>query len=368
MNNSMKTPLIRLAKREGMDKRTVWAIRVGSILLALLLGALVIAISGVNPFKAYGTIITGALGKKTAIRQTVKIAVPLLGCALAIAPCFKMRFWNIGAEGQITAGAIAASYFALYWVGKVPSAVLLLIMGAAGAVAGGIWALIPAFFKARWGTNETLFTLMMNYIIIGVVKWLQGGPWEKIPRGSQQIEQFASNACLPRVAGVYCGWIVVLALTVFMFIYMKYTKHGYEIAVIGESENTARYAGMNVGWVIMRTMFLSGAIAGVVGFLLVSGANNTLYSGVAAGAGFTAITVAWLAQLNPFAMVGISALLAVLQKGADTLNTQMGIPASLSDVITGVLLFFMLGCEFFINYKLVFRGAEERHKRKEAAK
>ena len=128
MNNSMKTPLIRLAKREGMDKRTVWAIRVGSILLALLLGALVIAISGVNPFKAYGTIITGALGKKTAIRQTVKIAVPLLGCALAIAPCFKMRFWNIGAEGQITAGAIAASYFALYWVGKVPSAVLLLIM------------------------------------------------------------------------------------------------------------------------------------------------------------------------------------------------------------------------------------------------
>ena len=368
MNNSMKTPLIRLAKREGMDKRTVWAIRVGSILLALLLGALVIAISGVNPFKAYGTIITGALGKKTAIRQTVKIAVPLLGCALAIAPCFKMRFWNIGAEGQITAGAIAASYFALYWVGKVPSAVLLLIMGAAGAVAGGIWALIPAFFKARWNTNETLFTLMMNYIIIGVVKWLQGGPWEKIPRGSQQIEQFASNACLPRVAGVYCGWIVVLALTVFMFIYMKYTKHGYEIAVIGESENTARYAGMNVGWVIMRTMFLSGAIAGVVGFLLVSGANNTLYSGVAAGAGFTAITVAWLAQLNPFAMVGISALLAILQKGADTLNTQMGIPTSLSDVITGVLLFFMLGCEFFINYKLVFRGAEERHKRKEAAK
>ena len=122
---------------------------------------------------------------------------------------------------------------------------------------------------------------MMNYIIIGVVKWLQGGPWEKIPRGSQQIEQFASNACLPRVAGVYCGWIVVLALTVFMFLYMKYTKHGYEIAVIGESENTARYAGMNVGWVIMRTMFLSGAIAGVVGFLLVSGANNTLYSGVA---------------------------------------------------------------------------------------
>ena len=256
----------------------------------------------------------------------------------------------------------------MVWAVCSPSGWMTAAYGASGALFGGLWALIPAFFKARWGTNETLFTLMMNYIIIGVVKWLQGGPWEKIPRGSQQIEQFASNACLPRVAGVYCGWIIVLVLTVLMFLYMRYTKHGYEIAVIGESENTARYAGMNVGWIIMRTMFLSGAIAGIVGFLLVSGANNTLYSGVANNAGFTAITVAWLAQLNPFAMVGISALLAVLQKGADTLNTQMSIPVSLSDVITGVLLFFMLGCEFFINYRLIFRGAEERQARKEAAK
>ena len=347
MHSSGKTPLIRLAKRDGMAGAGQWGIRIAAILLALVVGGLVILLSGNNPIQGYAIIVEGALGKTSGIRQTVKNFIPLLGTALAIAPCFKMRFWNIGAEGQITAGAMCATYFALFWADSIPQVPLLLLMCAA---------------------NETLFTLMMNYIIIGVVKWLQGGPWEKIPRGSQQIEQFASNACLPRVAGVYCGWIVVLALTVFMFLYMKYTKHGYEIAVIGESENTARYAGMNVGWVIMRTMFLSGAIAGVVGFLLVSGANNTLYSGVAAGAGFTAITVAWLAQLNPFAMVGISALLAVLQKGADTLNTQMGIPASLSDVITGVLLFFMLGCEFFINYKLVFRGAEERHKRKEAAK
>ena len=359
MNNSMKTPLIRLAKREGMDKRTVWAIRVGSILLALLLGALVIAISGVNPFKAYGTIITGALGKKTAIRQTVKIAVPLLGCALAIAPCFKMRFWNIGAEGQITAGAIAASYFALYWVGKVPSAVLLLIMGAAGAVAGGIWALIPAFFKAHWNTNETLFTLMMNYIIIGVVKWLQGGPWEAPPSGSQMIAQFAGNAKLPSVLGVHCGWIIVLVLTVLMFIYMRYTKHGYEIAVIGDSSNTARYAGMNVGRIMMRTMFLSGSISGLVGFIIVSGANHTLYDGVAGGVGFTAISVAWLAQLNPFAMIIIASMLAVLTKGSQTLNTRMQVPSTIADILTGFILLCMLGCEFFINYKISVRREKE---------
>ena len=358
-----KMPLIRLAKRDSMDPRKVWAIRLGSILIALLLGSLVILITGNNPFTAYGTMISGALGKKTAIRQTVKIAVPLLGCALAIAPCFRMRFWNIGAEGQITAGAIAATYFGLYWVDKLPSVLLLIVMALAAALAGGIWGLIPAFFKAKWNTNETLFTLMMNYIIIGVVSWLQGGPWEGRP-GSQIIPQFDRAACLPKVFGVHCGWIIVLVLVVFIFIYMRYTKHGYEIAVIGDSINTARYAGMNVGRIMMRTMLLSGAISGIVGFIVVSGANGTLYNGVADGVGFTSITVAWLSQLNAFAMIVISMMLAVLSKGAETLQTQLSVPASISDIITGLLLFCMLGCEFFINYRLIFRG---KHQETEAA-
>ena len=358
-----KMPLIRLAKRDSMDPRKVWAIRLGSILIALLLGSLVILITGNNPFTAYGTMISGALGKKTAIRQTVKIAVPLLGCALAIAPCFRMRFWNIGAEGQITAGAIAATYFALYWVDKLPSVLLLIVMALAAALAGGIWGLIPAFFKAKWNTNETLFTLMMNYIIIGVVSWLQGGPWEGRP-GSQIIPQFDRAACLPKVFGVHCGWIIVLVLVVFIFIYMRYTKHGYEIAVIGDSINTARYAGMNVGRIMMRTMLLSGAISGIVGFIFVSGANGTLYNGVADGVGFTSITVAWLSQLNAFAMIVISMMLAVLSKGAETLQTQLSVPASISDIITGLLLFCMLGCEFFINYRLIFRS---KHQETEAA-
>ncbi len=356
-----KEPWIRLAKRDGMEGWKVWCIRLSSFLVAVLLGGAILRMIGVNPFNAYYNIVVGSLGKKTALRQTVKIAIPLLGTALAIAPCFKMRFWNIGAEGQITAGAVAATYFALHWVGKVPAPVLLLIMGLAGAVAGGIWALIPAFFKAKWGTNETLFTLMMNYIIIGVVKWLQGGPWEG-RKGSQLIPMFKSDAVLPKVFGVHCGWIIVLILTILVFIYMRYTKHGYEIAVIGESENTARYAGMNVGRIIMRTMFLSGAISGLVGFIVSSGANTTLYDGVAGGVGFTAITVAWLAQLNPFAMVAISGLLAVLEKGADSLQTLLQVPASISDIITGIFLFCMLGCEFFINFQMIFRKKEGHRK------
>ena len=349
------TPLIRLAKRDGMSRRKMWAIRAAAFVVAILIGAVVFLLIGNNPISAYGTILTGSLGKKTAIRQTVRIAIPLLGTALAIAPCFKMKFWNIGAEGQITAGAVGAAYFALFWADRLPGPVLLVVMAIAGALFGGIWALIPAFFKTRWGTNETLFTLMMNYIAIGIVNWLQGGPWEGRP-GSQIIPQYDDAAVLPKVLGVHCGWIIVLALTVLMYFYMKYTKQGYEIAVVGESENTARYAGMNVGRIVMRTMFLSGAISGLVGFIVSSGADNTLHSGVAAGVGFTAITVAWLAQLNPFAMVGISALLAVLEKGADTLQTQMQVPASISDIITGIILFCMLGCEFFINYRVILRG------------
>ena len=354
-----KTPFIRLAKRDAMESWKIWCIRLGSILFALVLGALVISITGVNPVTAYGTILSGALGKKTAIRQTVKIAIPLLGCALAIAPCFKMRFWNIGAEGQITAGAIAASYFALFWTDRLSSPVLLAVMGVAAAIAGGLWALVPAFFKAKWNTNETLFTLMMNYIIIGVVRWLQGGPWEGRP-GSQIIPQFDGKACLPKVLGVHCGWIIVLVLVVFMHVYMRYTKHGYEIAVIGDSVNTARYAGMNVGRIMMRTMFLSGAISGIVGFIIASGANNTLYDGVAGGVGFTSITVAWLSQLNAFAMVAISLLLGILSKGAETLQTRLMVPASISDIITGILLFCMLGCEFFINFQLIFRKSHHK--------
>lgn len=365
MHNKVREPLFHIVKRDTLPWYQAWGIRAVAIVLALLLCALITTLcTHLNPIKVFGTMFGGAFGSPRKIWILGQNLAILLCISLAVTPAFKMRFWNIGAEGQITAGAIAASYFALYWVGRVPSAVLLLIMGLAGAVAGGIWALIPAFFKAKWNTNETLFTLMMNYIIIGVVRWLQGGPWEGRP-GSQIIPQFDRAATLPKVLGVHCGWIIVLILVVFMHVYMNHTKHGYEIAVIGDSINTARYAGMNVGHVMMRTMFLSGAISGLVGFIVASGANTTLYDGVAAGVGFTSITVAWLSQLNAFAMIVISMMLAIISKGAETLQTRLAVPASISDIITGILLFCMLGCEFFINYRLIFRSSKTE---KEAAK
>lgn len=360
-----KQSLFHIAKRDTLPWYKSFAIRGCAILLALVGCAVVtMLLTGENPVNIFATIFKGAFGSARKSWVTFQNLAVLLGISLAVTPAFKMRFWNIGAEGQVLIGCLATAACMICLADKLPNAVLILVSLAAALAAGALWGFLPAFFKAKWNTNETLFTLMMNYIIIGVVRWLQGGPWEGRP-GSQIIPQFDRAATLPKVLGVHCGWIIVLILVVFMHVYMNHTKHGYEIAVIGDSINTARYAGMNVGHVMMRTMFLSGAISGLVGFIVASGANTTLYDGVAAGVGFTSITVAWLSQLNAFAMIVISMMLAIISKGAETLQTRLAVPASISDIITGILLFCMLGCEFFINYRLIFRSSKTE---KEAAK
>lgn len=362
MNNSMKTPLIRLAKREGMDKRTVWAIRVGSILLALLLGALVIAISGVNPFKAYGTIITGALGKKTAIRQTVKIAVPLLGCALAIAPCFKMRFWNIGAEGQTIIGCLATTTCMILLGGKVPHALLIVISLAAALLAGAIWGFLPAFFKAKWNTNETLFTLMMNYIAMQLTSYFII-VWE-VPKGAGKIgiiNQDTHAGWLPEVGNSYLLPILIVGLmTVLMYVYLQYSKHGYEIAVVGESQRTASYAGIKVDRVIIRTMVLSGALCAMMGFIMTAGIDHTLTTTIVNSRGFTAVMVSWMSKFNPFIMIASSLLLVTMDRGASEVASTLSLNHSFADILTGIILFFIIATEFFITYKVTLRKSSRK--------
>ncbi len=356
-----REPLIRLTRRENFGRGKSWATRIGSILVALLLGCVMFSALGYNPISVYAAIFNGSLGSLTAFQQTLKIATPLLGASVAIAPAFKMKFWNIGVEGQVTMGAIFSTFVALTWQDALPAFPLLLLMFLAGALGGAIWGMIPAVFRAKWGTNETLFTLMLNYIAIGLVKWLQGGPWEKIPKGTQQIALFSQSARLPSMGKVTSGLIIVLVLVVLMFCYLRYSKQGYQIAVVGESVETARYAGINVSRVIVRTMGVSGAVAGIVGFIMVSGINYTLSDSVAGGVGFTGITVAWLAQLNTFGMILITMLLAVLDKGASTVSTLTNnvISADLSDILTGMILFCMLASEFFIRYRLLFRKKQK---------
>lgn len=350
-----KEPFVRIAKRTDISPKRAWIVRIIAILLALFVGGIIIRSLGHNPFAVYKELVRGSLAAPTARRETIKTMVPLLGAAIAIAPAFRMKFWNIGAEGQILAGAIGATYFALFH-SDLPHVTLLIVMFIAAAVCGAVVGLIPALFKAKWGTNETLFTLMLNYIILGFVKYLMNGPWKEPTSGFPKIAMFGAEAKLPKVLGVHIGWIVILAFAVLMYFYMTKSKQGYEIAVVGESEKTAKYAGMNVSKIIIRTMLISGAIAGMVGFFSVSGANYTLNENTAGGVGFTAITVAWLSKLNPFVMIGISFGLSVLSKGSNTIQTAFKIPKSVAEIITGMILLFILGCEFFINYRLVFRG------------
>jgi len=352
-----KTPLIRIAKRENMQPSMVLAIRVGSLVAALLIGCIPFLISGINPLQAYVTILQKTMGKASGIRYVVRTMIPLLGTGLALAPCFKMHYWNCGGEGQITMGAIGAALVAYTFGPKLPSALCLVLMAAFGMVFGAIWSMIPAFFKAHWNTNETLFTLTMNYIAIGIASWLVGGPWEGVP-GSQIAPPFDTKADLPKIFGVQCGWVLIVILVFIMFVYLKYTKHGYEIAVLGESERTARYAGMNVQKIIIRTAIMSGAICGLVGFMIASGSSQTLYADCAGGVGFTAIIVAWLSQLNPFVMILIAGILAILSRGGSALATFMQVPVAISDILSGLILLCMLACEFFVNYRLIFR---EKH-------
>ncbi|MBE7010972.1 MAG: ABC transporter permease [Ruminococcaceae bacterium] len=353
-------PLFRVVKKTELSGGKLTLLSLFALLLAIFVGGLFILCLGKNPFLVYQSIFGGAFRSKLAIQGTIKIAIPLLISALAITLAFKMKFWNIGAEGQIIMGAIFASYFALFHSG-LPHILLLLLMLVAGMVGGGLWGLIPAFFKSKFGTNETLLTLMLNYIALYLIKYLTEGPWrDPASSGFPKIATFVPNAQLDKVLGVHAGWIIALILMVFVFIYLRYTKQGYEISVVGESENTARYAGMNVRQIVMRTMFLSGAICGIAGMTQATGAAFTLGESVAGGVGFTAIIVAWLARLNPFYCLVMTLFLSALQKGSSVMQSAFGLSTYVSDVLQGIILFVILGFDFFIQYKIIFRGAHKK--------
>lgn len=359
MNGEVREGFIRVSKRDGLEPWKGWLIRGAGLVLALIVCALVIfALTSLNPLKVYGAMFEGAFGTNRRSWQTIRDAMMLLCVGVGLAPAFKMRFWNIGAEGQILVGGIATAAVMIYLGNTLPTALLLIIMFCVSALAGAVWGLIPAVFKARWGTNETLFTLMMNYVAIQLTNWFVA-LWEN-PKGSNSvgvINRATEGGWFPELLGqrYTLNVVIVLALAVGMFVYMHYSKQGYEIAVVGESENTARYAGIRVGRVIRRTMALSGAVCGLAGFITVAGASHTISTGTAGGRGFTAIIVAWLSKFNTFVMIAVSFLLVFLEKGAAEIASRYDLNDYASKMLTGIILFFILGSEFFINYKVKLR-------------
>ena len=329
-----KEPFLKMSKRENISWQKRLGIRFIALILALIVCAgVIVALVKMNPLDVYKAIWDGALGSERRVWMTLRDTMILLCISIGLAPAFKMRFWNIGAEGQILIGGACSAAVMIYAGDKMPTPVLLLVMFVASMLGGLIWGVIPAVFKAYWNTNETLFTLMLNYVAMQVVTYCIVF-WEN-PKGSNTvgiINQSTQAGWLPELFGQKYGWnlVIVLALTVIMFIYLKYSKQGYEIAVVGESEN----------------------ICGLAGFVIVSGASHTISTATAGGRGFTAIIVAWLSKFNTFIMVAVSFGIIFMNQGAVQIATQYGLNENASDVILGIILFFLIGAEFFINYRV----------------
>lgn len=362
-SSSKKEPFAHISKRDTVSFGKAWGIRLLAVIFALIVCALVIfALTQLNPLEVYKSIIDGAVGSERRIWVTIRDTMVLLCVAIGLTPAFKMRFWNIGAEGQILAGGAAAAAVMIYGGETLSGGVMLIVMFLAGMAAGMVWGLIPAVFKAFFNTNETLFTLMMNYVAMQIVTFVIVF-WEN-PKGSNTVgilNAGTKNGWLPALGDMTYGWNVILVLTItaIMYVYLKYSKQGYEISVVGESENTALYAGISVKKVVMRTMAISGAICGIAGFVIVSGASHTISTSTAGGRGFTAIIVAWMSKFNAFAMILVSFLLVFMEKGSVQIASQFNLNENASEVITGIILFFLIGCEFFINYKVEFRKKQK---------
>lgn len=361
MNKKAKEPLFHIVKRGAIPWYQAWGIRGIAIVAALLLCALVtMVLTGDNPIQIYATIFQGALGTARKSWITFQNVAILLLISLALTPAFKMRFWNIGGEGQVLMGGLASAACMICLAEKLPNGVIIFLMILTSMLAGAVWGLIPAFLKAKWNTNETLSTLMMNYIAIQLVACYTV-VWET-PKGSGKIgiiNQSTNIGWLPEIAGskYLLSIIVALALTVLIYIYLRFSKHGYEISVVGESEKTAHYIGIKVEKVIIRTMLLSGAVCGIAGLLLVGGINHTITTTITNSQGFTAVMVSWMAKFDPIVMIFTSFLIIFLNRGAGEISTTFGLNQSFADILTGIILFFIIGCEFFISYKLSFRKA-----------
>ena len=359
----VREPLFHLAKRDNMPRHKALFIR----LIAIAVGLLIICIFGYaiiqwTPLDILVTLKEGTFDTENRRWALMESTALLLLLSLAVTPAFRMRFWNIGAEGQTLISCLVTGACMLKFGDKVPNPVLILIALVSAVAVGALWALIPAIFKAFWNTNETLFTLMMNYIAAQITSYFVY-IWST-PKGSGHvgvINQSTQAGWLTNLAGqdYLLTILIAVVMTFVSYIYLNYCKHGYEISVVGESEKTARYIGINVKTVILRTMIISGAICGLTGFLIVAGADHTFIKDSVGGLGFTAIMVSWLAKFNPIAMAFFSFLIAFLEKGAKEITTQTRLDASFGDIVVGLVIFCIIGCEFFINYSIRFRRKEK---------
>jgi len=355
MNNNVNAskhtePLLHITKRSHVTVKRAIVTRVIAVLVAFVVMSLVMAIlAKKNPFDLIAAMIKGAFGNGQRVWILFSDTAILLGIALALTPAFKMKFWNCGGEGQVLVGSLISAMMMLFVGGKMPTPLLLILTMIFSAVIGAVWGLVPAIFKAKWNINETLFTLMMNYIAIQCVNYFL----KLFGNDQGNLVPMPQYAIGKIFGGPYFLNILLIAIICgVMYVYLSFSKQGYEISVVGESDKTAKYIGINVSKVIIRTMIISGALCGFIGFLLVANGSCSVTTTIADGRGFTAILVSWLAKFNPVYMILTSFLVVFLQKGTTYMGEIYRLDTSMADIFIGVVLLIIIGCEFFLNYKL----------------
>ncbi len=369
MQKTKREPLIHITKRVEMPKKKAMLIRGAVILSGVLFCAIVtILLTGENPLKVFASMFKGSFGSVTKVWNLLQATAILLGISIAVTPAFKMKFWNTGAEGQVLIGMLASVACMFYLKDSLPSFVLILIMLAASMVAGAVWAGIPGLFKAMWNTNETLFTLMMNYVAMQLVSFFIM-MW--VPSGSMVlgvVNSESKNGWLSELFGqkYLVNIIIVAIVTIAVYIYLSKSKQGYEISVVGESENTARYIGINVKKVIIRTVLISGALCGIMGWVLASGATHSISQNSVGGNGFTAIMVSWMSKFNPIVMVFSSLLVCFLQRGAGQIASDLRLNSSVGEILTAIMILFIISSEFFVSYKIHIRRSTKSNQKEES--
>lgn len=360
----MHTPLVSVLKRDKLPTYQALLIRIGTFigtfLLSMLLCFLVIK---ENYFEIIGTLFSGALIRPW---RLIMDACLLLAFGIAIVPAFKMKYWNMGANGQVLIGALASIVLMFYlndFASKsaLNNTLLIVLMIVASIIASVIWAVIPAIFKVYFNTNETLFTLMMNYIAAGLVSYINYVLAQGKKESPGIINSATESGWMPVVIDKYfIPIIIILLMTALIYFYIKKTKHGYEISVVGDSINTAKYVGMNTKKIIIRTLVVSGILCGIIGFLYASAINQSIDRNTCGSLGFTAVLVAWLSNFNPLIMGGVSFVLAFLTLGTSKVSSTYRLGNNdLSNVIIGLIFFAILISEFFIRFKLKFNDKNE---------
>lgn len=355
--------MLRIVKKAETDPRRAMFQRIAFMLLSLVAAALVILLLGYNPILVYREMVVGSLSNAYRVQETVAKAIPLVIMGLGVAVCFKLNFNNIGTEGQFYMGAMAAAYVALFM--NIPDGLRLPLMFVASFLFGGLYCLIAALLKIKWKVSETLVTLMLNYVASKLVAYLQYGPWkDPMAFGFPKIADFPKIARLPKLFGVHIGWIIALVLAAIIYLLMNRSKFGYEVQVMGLNKVTARYAGMNSVKITILAVLIGGGLCGMAGMIQAAGIERTLNDQLAAGGiCFTAIVVAWLAKLNPVAIVPAGFFFAVLLQGGAYIQSALQVPSTAAEVVQGVILLFVLASEFFISYKFQWSGKEKKEVR-----